>query len=141
MKTTSALFLAAALAAAGALAAAQEATDDAMEGMEGMGHSGTDTPAGTATEAYMAAMDTMDTMMSGMNAVTYTGDADADFLLMMIPHHQSAVDMSRALLVEADDPEVQAVAEAVIATQEAEIASMRAMLERMGVEPPPAAAE
>ena len=138
MKTTSALFLAAAFVAAGALAAAQEATDDAMEGMEGMGHSGTDTPAGTATEAYMAAMDTM---MSGMDAVTYTGDADADFLLMMIPHHQSAVDMSRALLVETDDPEVQAMAEAVIATQEAEIASMRAMLERMGVEPPPAAAE
>ena len=107
--------------------------DHSGMGHSGMGHSGMDVPAGAATRAYMEAMDAM---MSGMNAVTYTGDADADFLLMMIPHHQSAVDMSRALLKETDDPEVEAMAQAVIATQEAEIASMRSMLERMGVEGP-----
>ncbi len=33
------------------------------------------------------------------------------------------------------------MAQAVITTQEAEIASMRSMLERMGVESPPAAAK
>ena len=135
MKTTTTLFAAIALAASAGSARAQTAAVDAMPGMD---HSSMDMPAGTATRAYMEAMDVM---MSGMGAVTYTGDADADFLLMMIPHHQSAVDMSRALLEETDDPEVEAMAQAVIATQEAEIASMRAMLERMGVESPPAAAE
>ena len=60
------------------------------------------------------------------------GDADVDFLLMMIPHHQSAVDMSVALLAEVKDAEVKALGEAVIATQEAEIAQMRAMLARLG---------
>ena len=145
MKTTTTLLAAIALAAGAASAQAQTAAQDAMPGMDqsgmdhsGMGHSGMDVPAGTATQAYMEAMDVM---MSGMSAVTYTGDADADFLLMMIPHHQSAVDMSRALLMETDDPEVEAMAQAVIATQEAEIASMRSMLERMGVEGPPPAAD
>ncbi|WP_299653681.1 DUF305 domain-containing protein [uncultured Jannaschia sp.] len=135
MKTTTTLLAAIALAASAGLARAQEADTDAMTGMD---HSGMDMPAGTATQAYMEAMDVM---MSGMSALPYTGDADADFLLMMIPHHQSAVDMSQALLEETDDPEVEAMAQAVIATQEAEIVSMRAMLERMGVEAPPAPAE
>ena len=130
MRTLTTLLVGAALAASALPAAAQEAVGGAMPGMD---HSGMDTPAGTATRAYMEAMDMM---MSGMSAVTYTGDADADFLLMMIPHHQSAVDMSRALLAETDDPEVEAMAQAVIATQEAEIATMRAMLARMGIEGP-----
>ncbi|CTQ34529.1 DUF305 domain-containing protein [Jannaschia rubra] len=135
MKTLITLLAGAALAASTVPALAQEADGGAMPGMD---HSGMDMPAGTATQAYMEAMDVM---MSGMSAVTYTGDADADFLLMMIPHHQSAVDMSRALLEETDDAEVEALAQAVIATQEAEIATMRAMLERMGIEAPPAPAE
>ena len=135
MRTLATLFAGAALAAGIVPASAQHAAGDAMPGMD---HSTMDMPAGTATQAYMEAMDVM---MSGMSAVTYTGDADADFLLMMIPHHQSAVDMSRALLAETDDPEVEAMAQAVITTQEAEIASMRSMLERMGVEGLPAAGE
>ena len=78
---------------------------------------------------YMTAMDVMSQSMGGMAS---TGDADADFLLMMIPHHQSAVDMTVALLAEVKDAEVKALGEAVIATQEAEIAQMRAMLARLG---------
>ena len=132
MKTTTTLLAAIALAIGVGSTQAQTAEGQAMPGMD---HSGMATPDGTATRAYMEAMDVM---MSGMSAVTYTGDADADFLLLMIPHHQSAVDMSRALLEETDDPEVEAMAQAVITTQEAEIASMRAMLDRMGVEGPPA---
>ena len=135
MRTLATLLAGAALAASILPASAQHVAGDAMPGMD---HSTMDMPAGTATRAYMEAMDVM---MSGMSAVTYTGDADADFLLMMIPHHQSAVDMSRALLAETDDPEVEAMAQAVITTQEAEIASMRSMLERMGVEGPPVAGE
>ena len=77
-------------------------------------------------------MGAMDTMMEAMDAIEPTGDADADFLLMMIPHHQSAVDMSRASLEEMDDPETVALAETIIEAQEAEIDMMEAMLARLG---------
>ena len=77
----------------------------------------------------------MATMMTEMDSIEPTGDPDADFLLMMIPHHQSAVDMARTLLEQSDDAEVAALAEEIIATQEEEIAVMTAMLERLGYAP------
>ena len=85
-------------------------------------------------------MDAMHGMMEGMPMET-SGDPDADFLLMMIPHHQSAVDMARVELEHGDDEETRAMAEKVIEAQEAEIAEMRAMLARMGVEAPTAPAD
>lgn len=125
--------LALATAIATALAAgASGAQEAARAPMSGMDHSTMDMGDATAPGAmagYMAAMDAMNDAMAGMES---TGDADVDFLMMMIPHHRSAVDMSRALLLEAKDPEVRALAEAVIATQEAEIATMEAMLGRLG---------
>ena len=123
--------LALALALAGTPVLAQE-TDDAMEGMD---HSG------MAMEGAMGEMmGAMDRMMEAMPAES-TGTADADFLLMMIPHHQSAIDMARAELEHGTDEATRAMAQAIIDAQEAEIAEMRSMLEAMGVEPPPAAAE
>lgn len=82
---------------------------------------------------YMA---TMDTMMESMNGMETSGNADADFLLMMIPHHQSAVDMAKVELDQGKDHETQEMAEKIIAAQEEEIAEMKAMLERLGVEAP-----
>jgi len=81
-------------------------------------------------------MAAMDHMMDSMPR-TSAGTADADFLLMMIPHHQAALDMARVELAAGKDDETRALAQAIIAAQEAEIAQMRGMLERMGVEPPP----
>ncbi len=85
-----------------------------------------------AIQMQQGAGDAMETMMQAMDAIEPTGDADADFLLMMIPHHQSAVDMARASLEEMDDPEASALAKLVIESQEAEIGTMKAMLSRLG---------
>jgi uncharacterized protein (DUF305 family) len=133
MKTTSALFLAAALSAAGVLAVAQEATTEST--MEGMDHS-----AMPMEEAMGEMMGAMDTMMQAM-PMESTGMVDADFLLMMIPHHQSAIDMARVQLEQGQDEATRAMAQEIIDAQEAEIAEMRTMLEGMGVEPPAAASE
>ena len=122
-----------ALAAMAGLALADSHETGAMEGMD-HSHMG-DMPA-----HMQGMMGAMDTMMQAM-PMESSGDPDADFLLMMIPHHQSAIDMARIELEQGDDEETRAMAQAIIDAQEAEIAEMRAMLERLGVEPPAAKAQ
>ena len=122
-----------ALALAGSAAFAQETQDSGS--MEGMDHSNMDMS--NMPEHMQGMMGAMDTMMQNM-PMESSGMVDADFLLMMIPHHQSAIDMARVELEQGDDEETKAMAQAVIDAQEKEIAEMRAMLERMGVEAPAA---
>ena len=54
------------------------------------------------------------------------------WLSMMIAHHDGAVTMAREVLAAGKEPQVQALAEAVIAGQTAEIAQMRALLTTSG---------
>ena len=73
----------------------------------------------------------MQRMMHDMHAAGYSGDPDADFLAMMIAHHQGAVDMARLQLIHGRDPLARALAEEIIAGQTTEIAAMRARLARL----------
>lgn len=70
----------------------------------------------------------MDRMMRDMHAAAPTGEADVDFLAMMIPHHLAAVEMARLLLVHGKDPLARQLAEDIIVSQSAEIAAMRRRL-------------
>lgn len=81
-------------------------------------------------QRYIREMDRdMNKMMLDMHSPGYTGDADVDFLAMMIPHHQGAVDMARLVLIHGKDPLTRRLAEEIIASQNTEIAAMRARLE------------
>ncbi|HEY4163620.1 MAG TPA: DUF305 domain-containing protein [Dongiaceae bacterium] len=72
-----------------------------------------------------ALMDADHKMMMDMDSVPMTGDADKDFVAMMIPHHQGAIDMAKVELQYGKDPQMRAVAEAVVKAQEQEIADMK----------------
>ena len=57
--------------------------------------------------------------------------ADAMFLRMMIPHHQSAIDMSEQALDRAEHPELKELAQQIIDEQSAEIELMEGYLEKI----------
>lgn len=77
-----------------------------------------------ASTAYKAANMRMHEAMD----VELTGDADVDFILSMLPHHQGAVDMARIVLEHGADPEVRKLAQDIVESQEAEIAWMEKWL-------------
>lgn len=70
----------------------------------------------------------MEAMMMNMHAPGFTGNPDVDFLAMMIPHHQGAVEMARLELIHGKDPLTRRVAEEIIASQTTEIAAMKERL-------------
>jgi uncharacterized protein (DUF305 family) len=77
-----------------------------------------------AEEAYLAQNDTaMTKMMAGM-AVKPTGDVDHDFVAMMVPHHQGAIDMAMAVLRFGHNETIRRLAQEIIVTQQQEIAVM-----------------
>ena len=57
-----------------------------------------------------------------------SGNADADFAAMMIPHHQGAIDMAKAELQRGHDPQLRDLATKIVAAQEDEIGMMRSWL-------------
>jgi uncharacterized protein (DUF305 family) len=83
--------------------------------------------------------DGMARMMKDMHAPGYTGSADVDFLAMMIPHHEGAVEMARLVLVHGKDPLTRQLADEIIASQTSEIGAMRQRLAilRRGEDPEP----
>ena len=81
-----------------------------MKGMKG-------SRAQLGVNAFQREMDeSMARMMQDMHGPGYVGQADIDFLAMMIPHHAGAVDMARLVLQHGRDP--------AIAGQTIEIESM-----------------
>jgi uncharacterized protein (DUF305 family) len=74
-----------------------------------------------ATQAYEQAMSKMDSAMRGM---TPSNDASVDFVTMMRPHHQAAIDMAEAYLKYGKDPELLRMTKNIISSQTKEIKEM-----------------
>ncbi len=70
--------------------------------------------------------------MNAEMALPFSGNADVDFVKRMISHDQGAVDMAKVVLAFGKDAEVKKVAEDVIKTNEAEIATLQEWLKKQG---------
>jgi uncharacterized protein (DUF305 family) len=54
-----------------------------------------------------------------------SGEPDKDFVAMMIPHHQGAIDMAKVELQYGKDPTLKTLAKMIVSAQEKEIKEMR----------------
>ncbi|UIJ73006.1 DUF305 domain-containing protein [Aurantimonas sp. HBX-1] len=86
-------------------------------------------PAVSVGSPYAEAVaEAMETMHAGMMSAPVTGAPQHDFLSQMIPHHQGAIDMAKAVLGSTEDPAIRNLAQSIITEQTYEIALMRSML-------------
>ncbi|EEA01240.1 protein of unknown function DUF305 [Burkholderia sp. H160] len=69
----------------------------------------------------------MTRMMDGMS-VKPTGDVDRDFVAMMVPHHQGAIDMAQAELRYGHNEQLRRIAQEIVVEQQQEIVAMRVAL-------------
>lgn len=76
--------------------------------------------------------DAMAVMDYGMAQAPMNGKPAHDFITMMMPHHQGAIDMAKAVLLYSDDPEIRNLALGIITEQQNEIKVMQAWLQRHG---------
>jgi len=76
--------------------------------------------------------DAMSVMHKGMHTAPQTGDPDRDFVTMMIPHHQGAIDMAKALLLSGKVSQMRRLAQEIITDQQSEIQLMQLWLKQHG---------
>jgi len=74
----------------------------------------------------------MNVMHRDMHNAEYSGEADHDFITMMIPHHQGAIDMAKALLLYGKDAQLRRLAQEIITDQQSEIQLMQLWLRHHG---------
>jgi uncharacterized protein (DUF305 family) len=82
--------------------------------------------AATPAEApFLAENDAaMKKMMAAME-IKPSGDVDRDFVAMMAPHHQGAIDMAEAELRHGRNEQLRRLSQEIIVTQQQEIAAMK----------------
>src|SRR5262245_46240868 len=72
----------------------------------------------------------MEKMHRAMAAVEPAGNRDVDFVNLMLPHHQGALDMAKAQLLYGTDPQMRRLAQEIITDQQSEIALMQLWLKQ-----------
>jgi uncharacterized protein (DUF305 family) len=74
----------------------------------------------------------MQTMHVAMASVQPSGNRDVDFVRLMLPHHQAAIEMAKAQLLYGQDPQMRRLAQEIITDQQSEIQLMQLWLKQHG---------
>jgi len=77
----------------------------------------------------------MHAMHLAMTSLQPTGDNDADFVRLMLPHHQAAIDMAKTQLAYGQDPQMRRLAQEIITDQQSEIELMQLWLRQRETKP------
>jgi len=72
----------------------------------------------------------MEKMHMAMGEVKESGDNDVDFVRLMLPHHQAAIDMAKTELLYGKDPQMRRLAQEIVTDQQSEIALMQLWLKQ-----------
>lgn len=92
--------------------------------------------AASSQDSFLQAMlESMARMHAAMDRAPQTDDPDHDFALMMIPHHQGAIDMAKVELLYGKNPVMRRLAQEIIADQQSEIELMRLYLSKTSANP------
>ena len=75
-------------------------------------------------------IESMNRMHLVVTSLDPSGNEDDDFVRLMLPHHQAAIDMARAELQHGKDPQMRRLAQEIIADQQSEIDLMRLWLKQ-----------
>jgi uncharacterized protein (DUF305 family) len=75
----------------------------------------------------MADMKAMDAAMS---SVQPSADSDVNFVRLMLPHHQAAIEMAKTQLLHGTDPQIRRLAQEIITDQQSEIELMQLWLKQ-----------
>ncbi|MFM0517455.1 MULTISPECIES: DUF305 domain-containing protein [Caballeronia] len=87
-------------------------------------------PTDTSVEEapFLAENDKAMTKMMDDMSIKPTGDVDRDFVAMMVPHHQGALDMAQAELRYGHNEQLRRIAQEIVVEQQQEIVAMRLAL-------------
>ena len=72
----------------------------------------------------------LEKMHANAHAVSGTRNADRDFIVLMLPHHQAAVEMAKTELLCGKDPAIRRLAQEIITDQQSEIELMNLWLKQ-----------
>ena len=80
--------------------------------------------------AWSELQHSMKSMHEALSSLKSTGNNDEDFVQLMLPHHQAAIDMGKAELMHGQDPQMRRLAQEIITDQESEIELMQLWLKQ-----------
>ncbi len=83
---------------------------------------------GPEEASFLARNDAAMARMMAAMQIKPSNDVDRDFVAMMVPHHQGAIDMAEAELSYGHNEPLLGLAQEIIAMQEQQIAAMRRTL-------------
>jgi hypothetical protein len=72
----------------------------------------------------------MDKMHMAMKAIKPSSNSDVDFVRLMLPHHQAAIDMAKTQLLYGKDSQMRRLAQEIITDQQSEIELMQRWLKQ-----------